>query len=97
MSATDERLQGILDDVAVDIRAVLGEEWAAEVDIAMETSFADELEIESVEMVALSERLQSKFGDSIDLAAWLADKEMDELIELKVRDLVEYLAARLTG
>ena len=96
MSATDEQLQGILDAVAGDIRAVLGEEWASEVDISLDTSFADDLEIESVEMVALSERLQERYGESIDLAVWLADKNMDELITLKVGDLVEHLAARVT-
>jgi acyl carrier protein len=95
MSATDEKLQDILDVVAGDIRAVVGEEWAEDIEISMDTSFVDELEIESVEMVALSERLQDRYGESIDLAAWLASKEMDELITLRVRDLVEHLAARV--
>jgi acyl carrier protein len=95
MSATDEKLQGLLDVVADDIRAVLGEEWAAEVEISLDMTFADDLEIESVEMVALSERLQDRYGESIDLAAWLADKSMHELIEVRVRDLVEYLAPRV--
>jgi acyl carrier protein len=95
MSATDEKLQDILDVVAGDIRAVVGEEWAEDIEISMDTSFVDELEIESVEMVALSERLQERYGESIDLASWLAAKEMDELIALRVRDLVEHLAARV--
>jgi acyl carrier protein len=95
MSATDEKLQDILDVVAAEIRAVVGEEWTEDVDISMDTSFVDELEIESVEMVALSERLQERYGESIDLAGWLAGKEMDELITLRVRDLVEHLAARV--
>jgi acyl carrier protein len=95
MSATDEKLQDILDVVAADIRAVVGEEWAEDVEISLDTSFVDELEIESVEMVALSERLQDRYGESIDLAAWLAGKEMDALITLRVRDLVEHLAARV--
>jgi acyl carrier protein len=95
MSATDEKLQGILDAVAGDIRAVVGEEWTQDIQISLDTSFVDQLEIESVEMVALSERLQDRYGESLDLANWLASKDMDELIALRVRDLVEHLAAHV--
>lgn len=95
MSTTEQRLQDILDGVASDLRTVLAEDWAAEVQISMETSFSDDLEIESVEMVALSELLQARYGESIDLAGWLADKDLDELMVLKVGDLVRHLAAGL--
>ena len=46
-----------LETVAAIIREVIGEEWAEEVEISRETSFAEDLELESIEFVALAERL----------------------------------------
>jgi acyl carrier protein len=97
VSTTDDKLCQILDEVAADLREVLGPAWAADLDISMETSFVKDLEIESIEMVALAEQLQARYGPSIDLAAWLSDREIESLTELRVRDLVEYIAASVTG
>lgn len=95
MTPTDaEQEQRILDAVASDIREVIGEDWIAGTPITMQTSFANELEIESVEMVALAERLHARFGEQLDLAAWLASREMEELFALTVGDLVRVIAER---
>lgn len=93
MSAAHAGQQEILEAVAADIRAVIDEEWVEDVEIGMDTNFAADLEIESVEMVALAERLQTRYGDGLDLARWLADKEMDDIFALTVGDLVRFIAA----
>ena len=90
MSTVDAQRQEILRQVAEVIRDVIGEEWAHEVRIELETTFAD-LELESIEIVALGEQLQERY-DSVDFAGWLAGMDLDEIIGLTVGRLVDYVA-----
>lgn len=81
----------VLEVVVEAIRRVIGEEWAQEVDIGLETSFADDLELESIEFVALAERIQEIYGEEVDFVGWLSDKGLDEIIALTVGDLVGFI------
>ncbi len=92
MSATQE---AVLATVARILVEVIGEEWADETPIELDTSFADDLELESIEFVALAERLQEHYGAQVDFVGWLSDKELDEIIALEVGDLVDFIVAKL--
>ena len=81
----------VLDGVARSIREVIGEEWAEDVPIGMETSFAQDLELESIEFVALAERLKAEYGPTVDFAAWLGTMELSQILALKVGQLVEFI------
>lgn len=83
MSATLDVVRGVIDEV-------LGPEWSADRKIGMETSFGNDLELESIEFVALAEKLQSRY-EKVDFVRWLSEKELEEIIELKVGDLVTYI------
>jgi len=61
--------------------------------ITLETSFNADLELESIEFVALAEKLQARFGDGVDFTGWIANKELEEIIALTVGDLVEFIAS----
>jgi len=93
MSELEERKAEILKTVAGMIEEVIGEEWVRETPITMETTFAHDLEVESIELVALSEKLQARYGETIDFPAWLASMELDEIIGLSVGKLVDYIAS----
>ena len=80
-----------LEDVARMVREVIAEDWALDVPITMETSFADDLELESIEFVALAEKLKLTYGKRVDFAAWLATMELKEIIGLRAGTLVEYI------
>lgn len=86
------RTQQVLEQVASHIRAVIGEEWADDVTIEMETSFAHDLELESIEFVALAERLRAEYGAGVDFAGWLSTMELKEILALRVGQLVEFIA-----
>lgn len=73
------------------IQEVVGEHWTFDEPITMETSFNDDLELESIEFVALAERLSAKYGEGVDFAGWLSDKTFEEIVELKVGDVVEFV------
>lgn len=86
----------VLGEVANLVREVIGEEWVTDVDITLNSSFADDLELESIEFVALAERLKTKYGKRVDFAGWLAKKELKEIISLKVGDLVGFIVECLS-
>ncbi len=92
MTTVDERRAEILAEIAAMIREVIGEEWAAETPIGMDTTFVRNLEIESIELVALSEKIQARFGDAVDFPTWLSGMDLDQIIGLTVGQLVDYIA-----
>lgn len=75
------------------IHEVVGGEWALDQPITMETSFNRDLELESIEFVALAEKMQERYGAEVDFARWLSGKELEEIIELKVGDVVAHIDA----
>ncbi len=87
--------EAVLEVVADRIRRVIGEAWAEEVEIGPDTSFSEDLELESIEFVALAEELQAVYGDRVDFVAWLSEMDLDRIIGLKVGDLVAFIAAQL--
>jgi acyl carrier protein len=92
MTTLEERKAEILQTITGMIQEVVGEEWIHETPITMETTFSHDLEVESIELVALSEKLQERYGDTIDFPTWLSGMELDQLIGLKVGALVDYIA-----
>ena len=82
-----------LTTIADLIQEVIGEDWDLEEEITLETTFSDDLELESIEFVALAEKMQVTFGDDVDFVGWLSEKELDEVIHLKVGDVVEFIDA----
>ena len=75
------------------IQEVLGEECDEEEEIGLETSFSEDLELESIEFVALAEKIQAHYGDSVNFVSWLSEMDLDRIIGLSVGDLVEFIDA----
>ncbi len=84
----------VLEDVAAMIAEVIGEdELLFEGPIALDTSFNEDLELESIEIVALAELVQTRYGDAVDFAGWISAMELDAIIALSVGDLVEFIVS----
>jgi acyl carrier protein len=62
----------------------------------METSFEDDLEMESIEFVKLGARLTEHYGGKVDFAGFLADLDLDEIISMRVGTVVGYLVDATT-
>jgi len=88
--------QRVLDGVTSAIQKVIGEDWILEETIDTDTSFADDLEMESIEFVALAEELQTIYGDELDFVSWLSRKDLDQIINLTVGDVVEFISECLS-
>jgi acyl carrier protein len=85
----------ILAEVRVMLTGIIGAEYALSLDIGMDTSFDADLELESIEFVKLAAMLTERYGDRVDFVAFLAAKELDEIIDMTVGEVVTYLADRL--
>lgn len=83
----------VLDVIRSMIGEIVGEEYLLDLDIGMETSFEDDLELESIEFVKLGARLTEHYGGNVDFAAFLADKDLDEIIEMRVGEVVAYIVS----
>lgn len=86
----------VLDVVRSLLVDVIGPEYVVGLSIDVDTSFDVDLELESLEFVALAERLVQHYGDRVDFVAWLATKELDEIIALTVGDLVRFVVDATT-
>ena len=90
--STDE----ILSTIQACLVEIAGDEILIAGPITPATSFNGDLELESIEFVALAERLKQKYGKKVDFAGWLAKKELKEIIGLNVGDLVELIVQCLS-
>lgn len=84
--------EGVLRDVRAMIVEVVGEDYLLDLRIDMDTAFDRDLELESIEFVALAEQLHETYGERVDFVAWIADKELDEIIGMTVGELVCHIA-----
>jgi acyl carrier protein len=91
-----ELVQQVLRDVRDSIVEVVGEDYLLDLPIDMDTSFESDLQIESIEFVALAERLAERYGDRVDFASWFAEMDLDDVVYLRVGQLVEYIARCLS-
>ena len=89
--AEQEHAHRILEQVREALIEVIGEDYLRDFAITMETAFEADLQLESVEFVALSERLQQKYPE-VDFVDWIADMEVVDLMRLRVGQLVEFIA-----
>jgi acyl carrier protein len=95
-TATDET--AVLARLAAMLRELLAEYGLDEDDtaeITMDTTFHDDLELESVDLVALSGQLREHYGDRVNFATFIAERDLDEIIALTVGELVRYIVESL--
>ena len=85
----------VLDVVRALIAEVIGEEYLLGIEIDRETSFEDDLEMESIEFVKFGAKLTEYYGGDVDFAGFLADKDLDEIIEMRVGTVVDYVLSTL--
>jgi acyl carrier protein len=93
--AVDE--QAVLEDLTRMIAVVLADVGPLDAEITPDTTFRDDLDLESIDLVALGGLLGERYGDRVNFAEFVADLELEEIIALTVGDLVEYVLASLRG
>ncbi|MFI0959994.1 acyl carrier protein [Streptomyces sp. NPDC021080] len=86
----------VLADIAGLLARLIEDEYGLDdVEIGMATTFNRDLELESIDLVTLAGLLEERYGERVNFAEFLAGMEFDEIIELTVGRLVEYVVASL--
>jgi acyl carrier protein len=91
MSPSERDPEAVLETVARLLREVMGDDGGLGPPITPETSFNEDLELESIEFVALAEKLQNHYGKRVDFAGWLSGMELSEILGLRVGQLVDHI------
>ncbi len=87
-------LDTIVDAIIAILVEVIGDEFLLDVEVTMETTFSHDLELESIEFVAMAEKLQERYA-GVDFTAFLAGLEIDEILALSVGQLAGHVARSL--
>ena len=80
------------------LRALLAEimeEPLDDFELSEDDRFQFELELESIELVALGDALQERYGAQLNFAGWLSGMGLEALLELRVGDLIDWLTSTL--
>jgi acyl carrier protein len=88
-------MSDVLDQVVRILTEVVGEDFLMDAEINSDTTFSDDLALESIEFVALAEKLQEYYGDRVNFAAFVADMKIDEIMGMTIGTLAGYIEARL--
>jgi acyl carrier protein len=89
-TVTPEAVLAQIEEMLVE---VIGDDLLLDGPLTMETSFDQDLQLESIEFVALSEKLLETYGEQVDFVGWLAEMELDDIIALTVGQLVDFVAS----
>ncbi|GIF26163.1 acyl carrier protein [Actinoplanes tereljensis] len=76
------------------VQAVLGDFGAEE--ITPESTFREDLGMESIDVVALAGRLQARYGAGVNLAQFVATLDVDSVRELRVGQLVDHIVLSMS-
>lgn len=87
----------LIREIGAVIRESVAEDWIAHFEISADTSFNDDLELESIEFVTIAAGLQQHFGTQVDLMGWLSTQTFDELIALRVGNVAEFVSSCLAN
>lgn len=91
----DARNEAVFDDITRMLLDLLAEEGLDDVEIHRGTTFHDDLELESIDLVTLAGSLRELYGERVNIALFVADLELDEIISLTVGQLVDHVADSL--
>lgn len=90
-----DRLDQVLAVVIEQIRTAIDEDWIRLFDIEADTRFNDDLEIESIEFMKITDAIQAHYGAQLDIVDWLSSMSIHELISLRVGDLAGHILKAL--
>jgi acyl carrier protein len=70
---------------------VVGRVYWEECQAGLDSTFAVDIELESMEVMEIAERLIDAYEGRVDFIPWFSDMELDDLIELTVGDVVDFV------
>jgi acyl carrier protein len=87
----------VVAQVAAMVRDLVGDEGTWRDEIGPHTRLDGDLFLESVELAELADALTRRYGERVDLTAFVAQLGIDEIIALTVADVAGYVAEHMAG
>ena len=87
-----ESVRGTVEGTIID---VVGRWYYEECQTGLDSTFAEDIELESMEVMEIAERLIEHYDGKVDFIAWFADFELDDLIALTVGRVIDFIVATL--
>jgi acyl carrier protein len=90
-------MSDVLDEVVRILTEVVGEDFLLDTEITPDTTFSDDLALESIELVALAEKLQERYGERVNFVSFIGEMDLDEIMGMTVGKLASYVEAQTAG
>lgn len=90
MTTTENTPESIFAELVAILTTVIGEDYLLDIEITRESTFSEDIALESVEFVALGQKLQDRYP-GVNVAAFVADLDIDQIMAITVGDLVDYI------
>ena len=87
----------VFDEIRAILATVLDLSDVDDMEIELSDSLTNDLGLESIDLVAIGQMLTERYGDEVNLAAYLAEQDIDDVIELTVGGLVDFVVGELSG
>jgi acyl carrier protein len=95
VTRSDPLYDSVRTTVETAIRDVVGDLYYEECEVGLASTFAEDIQLESMEVMEIAERLIEEYEGRVDFVAWFAGMELDDLIELTVGSVVDFIVASL--
>lgn len=79
------------DDMAAALAAATGDESLRSAPISTATRLEGDLFLDSLDLAALGALLRDRYGTAVDLVGYVAGLDIDEIIELTVGEVTDYV------
>ena len=79
------------DDLAEALAAATGDESLLSAGLIAATRLEGDLRLDSLDLAALGALLRDRYGTAVDLVGYVAGLDIDEIIELTVGDVADYV------
>ncbi|SEF26275.1 acyl carrier protein [Amycolatopsis pretoriensis] len=91
---TIDHSTAVFDVVAELLTQLTGDADVLGIDITPDTTFHEDLQLESIDLVTFASILSEHFGADVNLAEYLAEKDLDDVIGLTVGDIARFVGER---
>ena len=85
----------VFEEIRSMVTKLLDEYGLDDVEITPDSLFHDDLGLESIDLVALGAMLAERYGERVNIAEFLAELKIDDVIGLRLGSLVDYVSAAL--
>jgi acyl carrier protein len=99
MTVTDNAQGDLHESVRATVEGtiidVVGQWYYEECDAGLDSTFAEDIELESMEVMEIAERLIETYEGRVDFVSWFSEMDFEQLIVLTIGDVVDHIVATL--